>query len=119
MTTFTGVVSSGRTLINVSGRATGCLGICGRSLELWEEHDLSELSARAEAVVGLLHPLELERLCHGDRQPPGLEVREHLLLDQPHGRRLLLERARAERRAVDARALHHDQLKVDLRLRPG
>ena len=47
------------------------------------------------------------------------EVRKHLLLDQPHGDRLLLERARAQRGAVDPAPLLHEDVEADLARRAG
>src|SRR5215212_310706 len=118
MTTFSSVVAGGGGIGALGEGSTGCFGICGRNLELWEQDDLSQLPACLEACVGLLGPAQLERLGDRDRQASVREVGEHLLLDAPHRDRLLLERARAQRGSVDARALLHQEREVDLSLRP-
>ena len=55
-----------------------------------------------EALVGVGGLVEREGRGHGDAEVAGGEAGQHLLLDQPRGGGLVLERAGAQRGAVDA-----------------
>src|SRR6202161_1784881 len=83
------------------------------------DHDLAELAACGEALVGGRCLVERER--GGDRhaQLAGLEQRQRLTFEQARDERFVLERARAQRRAVDSRALAHQREQVELALRAG
>src|SRR5205814_2989949 len=75
----------------------------GPALDL--EHDLAELAPGGKALVRALRVGQRKRLGDGHAQAPGVEQRQHLALEATRAQRLLLERARAQGRAVDARAL--------------
>ena len=65
--------------------------------------DLAELGAGLEARVGVGDGVERERRGDGDAEVARGEARQHGALDAPRGVRLVLERAGAQHRAVDAR----------------
>ena len=83
------------------------------------EHDLAELAARREALVGGGGLVEREGLGDRHAQRARVEQRQHLALEAPRGERLLLQRPRAQGRAVDARALAHQREQVQLALGAG
>src|SRR4051794_19558391 len=88
-------------------------------LELEGYDDLAQLSAGLEALVGLRGPIERELGGDWHGEVAGREAREHGPLDEPRRLRLVLERARAQRRAVNPRALGHQQTELDLGLAAG
>src|SRR4051812_7035203 len=74
------------------------------------DDDLPELASDLESLVGVLRPVERERLL--DRN--GELAAGDELAETAHDVRLLLSCAGAQHRAVDAAALPHQLVEVDL-----
>ena len=87
---------------------------------LGKQDDLAELAAGLRSARRPPRPRRAGRSpATGTVERAGLEERQHLALHQAHRDRLLLERAGAQRRAVDARALAHQRQQVELGLGAG
>ena len=78
------------------------------------EDELAELAARRERVVGGFGVVQRERPLDRHADPARRDERQHVPLEPAHDQRLLLERARAQRRGVDPAAGSHQRAEVDL-----
>src|SRR5205823_14367040 len=113
-----------RRLARRAGRQARVLGrlprarrlVRGAAALLNDEHDLAELAAGFESLVGGGRLLEGEGGCDRHTERAGVEQRQDFVLETPSDERFLLQRASAQRRAEYAGALAHQRQQVELAL---
>ena len=83
------------------------------------EHDLAELRAGGEPVVGRRRLRHRERRSDRHDQPARLDEGQHAPLERGYHERAIGERACAHGRRHDARPLRHEGVHLELELRAG